>query len=86
MDKIRKKENVEIVTMEEAVKIRNEIIEKHSNEGDLVMDCFSGSGTTAVACILTNRRFCGCEISKKYYDKSIDRVNEYQYITERKHQ
>ena len=62
-----------------------ELIEKHSNEGDLVMDCFSGSGTTAIACILTNRRFCGCEISKEYYDKSIDRIGEYQYITEKKH-
>ena len=50
------------------------MIRKHSNEGDLVLDCFSGSGTTAVACYCENRNFIGCEISKEYYDKSIDRM------------
>lgn len=53
-----------------------ELIKKHSNEGDLVCDCFSGSGTTAVASYNTNRNFIGCEISKEYYDKSILRLSE----------
>jgi len=46
-----------------------DLIKKHSNEGDLVLDTFLGSGTTAVACKNTNRRFKGCEVSKEYYDK-----------------
>ena len=37
-----------------------------SNEGDLVLDCFIGSGTTAVACKNTNRHFIGFELSQEY--------------------
>lgn len=48
-----------------------DLIVKHSNSGDLVCDCFSGSGTTAVAAYNKNRNFIGCELSKEYYDKSI---------------
>lgn len=53
-----------------------ELIKKHSEEGDVVVDCFSGSGTTAVAASKTDRNFIGCELSKEYYDKSIKRLNE----------
>jgi site-specific DNA-methyltransferase (adenine-specific) len=45
-----------------------ELIEKHSNEGDIVMDTFLGAGTTAIACKNTNRNFIGCEVNKEYYD------------------
>lgn len=51
-----------------------ELIKKHSNEGDTVLDCFSGSCTTGVAAINTNRNFIGCEIDKDYYAKSIKRL------------
>ena len=50
------------------------LIEKHSNPEDLILDCFAGSGTTAVACIETNRNFIGCEISKDYYEKAQARI------------
>lgn len=46
-----------------------------SNEGDVVYDPFMGSGTTAKACILTNRKYLGSEISKEYYDIIIERIN-----------
>ncbi len=49
-----------------------ELIKKHSNEGDLVVDPFLGSGTTALACKNTNRNFKGCEIDKKFYDKVME--------------
>lgn len=52
-----------------------ELILKHSNPFDIVLDCFSGSATTAAACINTNRNFKGCELNKEYYDKSIERIN-----------
>lgn len=51
------------------------LVEKHSNPGDLVLDCFSGSGTTAVACIETGRNFSGCEISVEYWGKSRKRLD-----------
>ena len=51
-----------------------ELIKKHSNEGDTIMDTFLGSGTTARASINTNRKFKGCEVSKEYYDKLMKLV------------
>ena len=46
-----------------------EIIRKHSNENDLVLDTFLGGGTTAFACKNTRRRFKGCEMNKEYVNK-----------------
>ena len=46
-----------------------ELIKKHSNENDTVLDTFLGSGTTAIASKNTNRNFKGCEISTDYYNK-----------------
>lgn len=51
-----------------------DLIKKHSNPDDLVLDPFSGSGTTMIAALNTNRKFVGCEISKEYYDKSLERI------------
>ena len=45
-----------------------ELIKKHSNENDIVLDTFLGSGTTAIACKNLNRKFKGCEISTDYYN------------------
>lgn len=54
---------------QKSILLFEELIEKHSNENDIVLDTFLGGGTTALACKNTNRRFKGCEISKEYYDK-----------------
>jgi len=54
---------------QKSLKLFEELIKKHSNENDIVLDTFLGSGTTALACKNTNRHFKGCEISKEYYDK-----------------
>jgi site-specific DNA-methyltransferase (adenine-specific) len=45
------------------------LIEKHSNEGDTVVDTFLGSGTTALACKNKKRRFSGCEVNPEYFKK-----------------
>ena len=50
------------------------LIQKHSNEGDTVLDCFAGSCTTGVAALNTGRNFIGCEIDKDYFDKATARV------------
>ena len=54
-----------------------DLINKHSNEGDLVLDCFAGSATTGVAALKTNRRFIGCELDKEYYEKATKRLENY---------
>lgn len=53
--------------------IRNLILNS-SNEGDLVLDPFMGSGTTAVACQETGRRYLGFELSQKWYKVATDRI------------
>ena len=45
-----------------------------SNEGDIVLDPFMGSGTTAVACRNNNRKFVGFEVDEIYYSQSIERL------------
>jgi site-specific DNA-methyltransferase (adenine-specific) len=45
-----------------------------SNEGDTVLDCFLGSGTTGVACKNLNRNFIGIEISEEYFDIASNRI------------
>lgn len=45
-----------------------------SNESDVVLDPFVGSGSTAIASIRTNRRFIACEIDKKYFDIAKERI------------
>jgi site-specific DNA-methyltransferase (adenine-specific) len=51
-----------------------ELINKHSNPGDLVLDCFAGSATTAIAAMNTDRQFTGCELDEEYFNKSIERI------------
>ena len=48
-----------------------DLIKKHSNENDTILDTFLGGGTTAIACYNTNRKFIGCEINKEYFNKII---------------
>jgi len=45
-----------------------------SNEGDIVLDCFLGSGTTAVAAKALNRKFIGIEISQEYLNIAKQRL------------
>lgn len=59
-----------------------ELVRKHSNEGDTVLDFSMGSGTTAVACIKENRHYMGFEIDHEYWAKSQERISECLASTE----
>ena len=50
------------------------IIKTSSNEGDVVLDCFMGSGSTGVACLNTIRKFIGIELNVKYFSIAKDRL------------
>ena len=50
----------------------------HSNEGDLIVDCFLGSGTTAIAALNKKRNFIGCELDNGAYIKMRERVEIYR--------
>lgn len=50
-------------------------VSNSSREGDVILDCFLGSGTTAVACKNINRNYIGFEINKKWFDIATNRLN-----------
>lgn len=52
------------------------LIRNSSKQGQLVMDLYLGSGTTAAACKKLNRNFIGSEINEKYYKIALDRVEK----------
>lgn len=51
------------------------LINYYTKEGDLILDPFMGSFTTAVACYKTGRRFIGAELDKEYFEKGMARLN-----------
>jgi DNA modification methylase len=56
-----------------------ELVKRHllhtTQSGDLILDPFSGSGTTAIAAIETGRKFIAYELSKDYHQASINRLH-----------
>ena len=56
------------------------LIEQYSNEGDIVLDPFLGSGTTAIACVNTGRHYIGFELDPQYYDIACKRLDEVEGV------
>lgn len=56
------------------------LIKTYTNEGDTVLDNCMGSGTTAIACMNTNRNFIGFENNPEYYQISVNRVNSHNTL------
>ena len=56
------------------LRIIETLIKNSSKDGDLVFDCFLGSGTTAVACKNLNRDYIGIELNPKWYKVACDRL------------
>lgn len=56
-----------------------DIVKQHikhaTQENDIILDCFCGSGTTCVAARETKRNYIGIEINKSYYDMAVNRIN-----------
>lgn len=51
-----------------------QLIKIHTNENEIILDMFLGSGTTGVATLLENRKFIGIELSKEYFDIAKARI------------
>ena len=60
--------------------IENLIINS-SQENDVVLDCFMGSGTTGAACKKLNRKFIGIEIDENYYEIAKNRIEDKEQIS-----
>ena len=56
------------------------LIKTYTNDGMIVLDCFSGSGTTAIACINTNRNYILMEKEQKYFDIINERIDKHNKL------
>jgi len=61
---------------EKPVSLMGFLIKKSTDENDTVLDCFLGSGTTAVACKQLKRNFIGIEINEKYCEIARQRLRQ----------
>lgn len=71
-------QNNRIHPTQKPVELFAKILNYYSKENDLVLDCFSGSGTTAIACHRLKRRFICIEKDIEYYKKSVERLKAVQ--------
>ena len=60
------------------LELMSRIVKLVSNEDDIILDCFAGSGSTLLGAIKNNRNYIGIEIDKEYYDICCDRIKEKQ--------
>lgn len=58
------------------VKLIEELLKRHSNENDIVLDPFMGSGSTGVACMNNNRNFIGIEANENYFNVAKERIDK----------
>lgn len=70
-------------TAEKPITLMDRLVRTHSNENDLVVDCFSGSGSTGVSALLNKRNFIGCDISDEAVSMSNERMNNLNCETKR---
>jgi len=55
----------------------NRLIQLYSFKGDIILDPFMGSGTTAVSALKSDRKFVGYDISKEYIELANNRIKPY---------
>jgi len=63
---------------EKPAEMMRHIINSSTREGDLVLDCFAGSGTTAIAALSTGRQFIGCDASPKWAKYANNRIRTWE--------
>lgn len=60
------------------IKLMSYLIKLGSRKGDVILDPFIGSGTTAIACVLTDRKYIGVEMDKEYYEIAVKRLRHHE--------
>jgi site-specific DNA-methyltransferase (adenine-specific) len=76
--KTKNDDGTNIHDSEKPIHLMEILIQNSSNEGDLVLDPFIGSGTTAISCLNLNRKFIGFEIDKKFFGIAQGRIQSNQ--------
>jgi len=72
------KDNKPIHPTQKPVALFEYLIRTYTNEGDTVLDNCAGSGTTAIACLNTNRNAILIEKDEDYYKAALDRFNRHK--------
>ena len=76
-ERVKNSEGKNLHPTQKPVKVLEKIIKIASNENDIVLDCFSGVGSTGEAALKNNRRYIGIEIDKGYIEATKMRLKEY---------
>lgn len=71
-----KERKTRIHPTQKPIELINRLVLASSNPGDIVLDPFMGSGTTAVSSLINNRNFIGFELDSDYYELSMNRLGE----------
>ena len=61
---------------EKPIPLLEDLILELSDENNIILDCFMGSGSTGEACLCNNRKFIGVEIDEKYFNIAKDRIEK----------
>ena len=75
--KINKSINKNIHPTQKPVALFEYLIKTYTNEGETVLDNCMGSGTTAIACMNTNRNYIGFELDEDYYELASKRISKH---------
>ena len=75
-ENMRKKEK-RVHPTQKPVPVMERLIEDFTEKGDVVLDCFMGSGSTGVASLKLQRDFIGVELDKKYFEIAEKRCEEW---------
>ena len=62
---------------EKNIKLLEVLIKLSTNENDIVLDCFAGSGSVGLATLKTKRRFLSCEQDGNYAKQAQNRIDDY---------
>ena len=64
------------------LQLMDRILDIFSNEGNVVLDCFAGSGSTIISAINKNRKYIGFENNAEYFETMINRIKEIRLVNQ----
>ena len=76
-ERVKGKDGKNLHPTQKPLAVLEKIIHIASNEGDVVLDCFNGVGSTGIAALKAHRRYIGIEINDEYMDASERRLNDF---------
>ena len=71
-----KRTNNKLHPTQKPVDLLELLLKQSTNENEIALDCFMGSGSTGVACMNTNRKFIGIELDENYFNIAKQRIEE----------